>query len=105
MSLNYNLCDDWGWYIDIEKTCSNYEKQIIKLSLDKPYTDVNTYYNDDEYNYYLNINKNSEFNTEYHFNKNDDYLDNINDDYLNITLNIATTSIITAILTYIILFP
>jgi hypothetical protein len=28
MSLNYdnNLCDDWGWYIDLENASPKYEK-------------------------------------------------------------------------------
>jgi hypothetical protein len=108
MSLNYNLCDNWGWYIDIENAGSSYEKkQFIRLPLEQEHTNVKTIYNDDdEYNYYLHMNKKTDFNIEYHFNEKYEHLDNINDeDYLNTTLNIATTAMITAILTYMILFP
>ena len=91
MSLNYNnLCDDWGWYIDLENYETNNEKnQFIRIQLDNCYRNKN--YDD-------------------HYRNNDDiieYLDNVitKHDYIQTALNIGTTIIITIILTYTMSFP
>ena len=104
MSLNYNnLCDDWGWYIDIEKFGSiNEKKQFVKMHLH----DITTNYDNNEYLYYLNLNNKNldylEYNLEYK--KDDDLEVYTNNDYINTAINIGTTAMITAILTYVILF-
>jgi hypothetical protein len=103
MSLNYNLCDDWGWYIDIEKsTSSNYKKkQYIKYQLQDSYTT----YDDNEFMYYLHLNKNYynlEYNLLYNLDKNNP--DKENGNYMQTTLNILSTAMIVIVLTYTFMF-
>jgi len=101
MTLNYNLCDDWGWYIDVEHSGLYDRKQYIKLHVDQEY-------DDNEYNYYLQIHKKNDINIEYLYCNGDDdeCLDYTNNEkYIDNILTITTTVMITAILTYMILFP
>ena len=90
MSLNYNnnLCDDWGWYIDVENSETNTEKkQFIRIQLDNNQpTNTNYDYDEDD---------------------TDDYLNNVNtkNNYIKTALNIGTTIMITIILTYKMIFP
>jgi hypothetical protein len=107
MSLNYNLCDDWGWYIDIEKSASaSYKKkQFIKYQLQDSYTT----YDDNEFMYYLHLNKNYynlEYNLEYNLVYNSDKNNHDKEDgnYMQTTLNIVSTAMIVVVLTYTFMF-
>jgi hypothetical protein len=42
MTVNNLLCDDWGWYIDTEKSCQYEKKQYIKLYNDYHYKIIET---------------------------------------------------------------
>ena len=92
MSLNYNnnLCDDWGWYIDVENSgTNNQKKQFIRIELDNNQltnTNYDDYVDDDDDNNYPN-----NVNTKNH--------------YIKTALNIGTTIIITIILTYKMIYP
>jgi hypothetical protein len=87
------LCDDWGWYVDIENVSSSYDKKQQEHNYNV-HINYNNDDDEDEYTYYLHMNKKTDFNIEYYFNgKKYQYLDNI-----------ATTTTIIAILTYIFLF-
>lgn len=97
MSLtHYNLSEDWGWYIDIEsmKPICQIKPNLFIVTPKK----FNHYYNkldtieEDEFDYYINNQKNL-----------DDIAINNNNNYkVHNLFNIHSTTIIAALLTYII---
>jgi hypothetical protein len=102
MSLTcYNLSDDWGWYIDIESSNPVYQtrKDHVKIS--------NKYYNkletieEDEYDYYINIQKNLD---DISSNNIDINIEQKNLEYVKQILNVGSTTMLTAMLTYIIFY-
>jgi len=103
----YSICENWGWYIDIENMrpigspiiTQNYNKKNKKPSYHLNRLET---INEDEYEYdYLKKSKHTE---ESYF---DDKFNNINNNINNniyYLIRIGTTTIITAILTYVLLF-
>ena len=107
MSLTYNnLSDDWGWYIDIDIEIVKPIK-YIKTNLEvNSYKKFNQYSNrldtiqEDEYDYYMNNQKNLDDTMVTYINKKTE-----DKSYLSKNLfNIGSTTMITALLTYIIFF-
>ena len=84
--MNLNSCDDWGWYVDIENA------------------DISN-----QYNYNISKNKNNEKNI-----KNNNHYSSLetieylykqdNENTSNLIYKVGSTTIITALLTYFILF-
>ncbi len=107
-STCYNLSEDWGWYIDIEnlKPVYHIRSDFIKIQNKK----LNQHYNkletiiEDEYDYYLNNQKNLDDITI--TNNPEKTIDNNNKQYYlsKNLLNIGSTTMITALLTYVIFF-
>jgi hypothetical protein len=102
MSLTYyNLSEDWGWYIDIES--SNPVCQTRKDHVKIP----NRYYNkletieEDEYDYYINIQKNLD---DISSNNIDINIEHDNLEYVKQIFNVGSTTMLTAMLTYIIFY-
>ncbi len=110
MSINcHNLCDDWGWYVDIETVIPICQVQADKVKvLNKKNTmkiiKLETIEEEDEYDYYTFNQKNScEFDVEN--NKIDKPINKKNNNALIINiLNISSTTMLTALLTYVIFF-
>lgn len=101
------LCDDWGWFIDIE---SNYFSQNIPLQTCKPpIKKFNSYLNklpkieEDEYEYYHKNYRDpeeiiyKEVEVDYNIS-----LKSSNKNEVNTIFNVGSTTLITAILTYLI---
>lgn len=107
----HNLCDDWGWYVDIETTNPICQDQVDKAKVTNKknttkFIKLETF-EEDEYDYYTFNQKNScEFDIENN-NKISQSIckkkDNNNVLIINI-LNISSTTMITALLTYVIFF-
>ncbi len=112
MSLTYNnLSDDWGWYIDIE-SMKPIQSMRAEFIVNMPHKKVNRHYTiletiqeqeqEDEYHYYVDNQKKMDDMMITNINK------NINDDKNNSLskklFNIGSTTMITAVLTYIIFF-
>lgn len=107
MSSNcHSLSDDWGWYVDIESL--KYDTQsmtdVVKINnKNKYHNKLETIDEDDEYNYYVDNQKNlEELNElekidEKHIEKRNIYL-------LKNLFKISSTTMITALLTYVIFF-
>ena len=91
-----NLCEDWGWFIDIESNNSNISIQ------------------EDEYDYYQKYYRNLEeqydtnMEEQYNTNLEKKYVTNENENKttksLNTIFNVGSTTLLTALLTYVILF-
>jgi hypothetical protein len=94
-----NLCEDWGWFIDIESNNSNIFKKPCKI-----FTKSNFHFNklqtmqEDEYDYYQKYYENLE--EKYDINENE----NETTKSLNTIFNAGSTTLLTALLTYVILF-
>ena len=111
MSLtNNNLTDDWGWYIDIDIESMKPIQSIKTNFAIIPYKTFNQYSNkletipeqDDEYDYYVNNQKNLDDMMITNINKN--ITDDKNSYLFKNLFNIGSTTMITAVLTYIIFF-
>lgn len=110
-SKTYNLCEDWGWYIDIDNNSSinlKFNMIIYNTYKNKNYLKLtqiqeekeNENENDCEYEYYKNNYKDIE-DLEYNLENQKD----VDKKSINIILyNICSTTIITALLTYVIFF-
>jgi tRNA G18 (ribose-2'-O)-methylase SpoU len=106
-STYYNLSEDWGWYVDIES--SNTVYQIKTDFVKNQNKKFNQHYNkldtiiEDEYDYYLSNQKNLDDITM--TSNPEKIIDNNKEYYLSKNLlNVGSTTIITAILTYVIFF-
>lgn len=105
MSLtHYNLSEDWGWYIDIESMKPiNQIKLDVKMMSNKKF---NRHYNkldtidEDEFDYYLMNQKNLD-DISY---KDIVPIKNNNQTLFSCIFNVGSTTMITAILTYVIFF-
>lgn len=110
-----NISDNWGWYVDIENLSShtnNFEKKRT-INMSQNIKKLNIHLNkldkideDDEFEYYV---KNSKGTTIYDcLNYNYDKLDMENNNketfYTNKIVKIGSTTLLTALLTYFILF-
>ena len=102
MNLNsYQLCDDWGWFIDIE--CND----NILLQPCKPGKKLKPHFNklnvidEDEYDYYQKNYKDPEENYKI---PNKNYDINLKTGENNTLVNVGSTTLITALLTYVIFF-
>jgi vacuolar-type H+-ATPase subunit E/Vma4 len=104
MSLTcYNLSEDWGWYIDIESSKPLYQtrKDLIKIP--------NKYYNkletieeeEDQYEFYINIQKNLDDISSKNIDIN---IEQKNLEYVKQIFNVGSTTMLTAMLTYIIFY-
>lgn len=92
MTLNSaNLTEEWGWFIDIEKNEKNEKNDKYKVVNKTTYTfpDLHSIEEDDEYEYYIK-------------NQKDDEFDSKNIKESNLIYKVGSTTIITAVLTYII---
>lgn len=110
MKLNQcNICEDWGWYVDIENN-----NHILPTNLDfishKPYKKINYHYNrletieEDEYDYYKkNYKDNEEIELDNCFKKQSSE-DKKSKDGEIFLYKIGSTTLITALLTYAIFF-
>jgi hypothetical protein len=107
LNVQYQLCDDWGWFIDIEN--EEYGKNILLQPCRSPVKKFNSYSNklptieEDEYEYYQKNYKDPEEK----FYKVVEEKEGINLKYPNknigiLIFNISSTTLITGILTYII---
>jgi len=104
-STYYNLSEDWGWFIDIESSKPVYQirRDFIKIQNKK----FNTHYTklktieEDEYDYYINNQKSLD---DISCNNFDVKIKPNNTDYIKNIFNIGSTTLITGILTYVILF-
>lgn len=110
-----NLCEDWGWFIDIESNNSNILIQPCKIFIKS-----NIHFNklqtiqEDEYDYYEKYYKNLE--EQYDRNMEEQYNTNLEKKYdtnenenkttkpSNTIFNVGSTTLLTALLTYVILF-
>jgi hypothetical protein len=102
------LCDDWGWFIDVE---SNYFAGNISLQpCRSPIKKFNSYLNklpkieEDEYEYYQKNYKDPEeiiYKEEVELNY-DISLKSLNKNEVNTIFNVGSTTLITAVLTYVI---
>lgn len=96
----YQLCDEWGWFIDIEcnDNCKNISLQPCNYRK-KIYHHLNKLQiieeEHDEYDYYHKNYKDPEENLNKMYQK---YNGN------NILINVGSTTLITALLTYVIFF-
>jgi len=99
------LCDDWGWFIDIEH--NNYHGNNLLQPCRSPVKKFNSYLNklpkieEDEYEYYHKNYKDPE---EIIYKEDElDYdinLKSSNKNELNTIFNVGSTTLITAVLTY-----
>jgi hypothetical protein len=98
-----NLCEDWGWFIDIESNNSYILKKPCKI-----FTKSNFHFNklqtmqEDEYDYYQKYYENLE--EKYDINENENENENETTKSLNTIFNAGSTTLLTALLTYVILF-
>ena len=106
MSLTYyNLSEDWGWYIDIES--SNPVYQIRTDFVKIPCKKFNPHYNkletieEDEYDYYINNQKNLDDISSKNIDVN---IEPNNQDYVKKIFNVGSTTMITALLTYVVFY-
>jgi len=115
------LCDDWGWFIDVE---SNYFAGNISLQpCRSPIKKFNSYLNklpkieEDEYEYYQKNYKDSEDNYDTNLKQTEDNYDtnlkqteenydinlkSSNKNEVNTIFNVGSTTLITVVLTYVI---
>ena len=105
MSLtSYNLSEDWGWYIDIESSNPVYQirTDFVKIPLKK----FNQHYNleiivEDEYDYYLSNQKNLD---DISLKTTDINIEHDNQQYVKQLFNVGSTTMLTALLTYMIFY-
>lgn len=99
-----NLCEDWGWYIDLENTKYIYSTQ--RKFTNGSNKRFNIHYNklytikEDEFDYYIN---NQKILDDIEYNIEDDIEDDVEENLYHITkiiLNIGSATIATAVLTY-----
>jgi len=112
LNMNHQLSDDWGWFIDVEN--NNYCENILFQSCKHIFKKNNLKFNklpiiheDDEYEYYQQNYKNPEEKYDISTNngvKNLNIPKNLNENINvdNNIVNIGSTTLITAILTYVI---
>ena len=103
MSLTYyNLSEDWGWYIDIESSNPVYQtrKDHVKMS-NQYYNKLETIEEEDEYDYYINIQKNLDDISSKNIDIN---IEQNNREYVKQIFNVGSTTMLTAMLTYIIFY-
>lgn len=104
ISNSYDLCDDWGWYVDIESTkpCFQIKTEFVKVrnkKLNQHLNNLHTIIEEDEYDYYMNNQKNIET-----IELNMDLKKYETIKTCNMVVNIGSTTIITALLTYMLFF-
>lgn len=119
MNLNsYNLCDDWGWYVDTDNTLFINSNRIDFNITNTSYKKMNYHYNrlykieEDEYDYFKNNYKDIEnLELDYSYKKIEKKQENTqvkikekNSNSVNIVLYVSSTTIIAVLLTYSILF-
>ena len=102
ISNSYNLSEDWGWYVDIEtlKPIYQIKTEFVKNNNKKINYHLNKLepINEDEYDYYMNNKKDIEYVEEF---KNEyDKKEEKN----NIITYYGSTTLITALLTYVVFF-
>ena len=104
MSLTcYNLSDDWGWYVDIES--SNPVYQIRNDFVNTPCKKFNPHYNkletiqEDEYECHINNQKKIDDISSKNVDVN---IENNNQGYVKQIFNVGSTTMITALLTYVV---
>lgn len=95
-SNTYQMSDDWGWFVDIE--CNDFSKNILVKPINaqkkiKHRFNLSTI-EEDEYEYYHRNYKDPEEN----------YDTNVKTGESNIFINVGSTTLITALLTYVIFF-
>lgn len=110
INIYYEMCDDWGWFIDIEN--NNFSENTLLQPFRPRIKKFNSYSHklptieeDDEYEYYKKIYKNSEENYDINLNpsnRNKENSINENGKINRNVFNIGSTTLITAVLTYII---
>jgi hypothetical protein len=109
LNMHYQICDDWGWFIDIES--DNYGKNILLQPCRSPIKKFNSYLHklpkieEDEYEYYQKNYKDPEekiYKEEITVEKHDINLKDSNKKVGNSIFNIGSTTLVTAVLTYII---
>jgi hypothetical protein len=102
MSLTYgNLSEDWGWYIDIESSNPVYQTRKDHVKLSDQYYNKLEIIEEDEYDYYINIQKNLDDISSNYFDIN---FEQKNREYVKQICNIGSTTMLTAMLTYIIFY-
>jgi hypothetical protein len=105
MSAPYNnLSDDWGWYVDIESMNTNNQIPTdLKMSpytKNKRYIILETIEEDDEYDYYISNHKDDDDITV----KTIDKKNNNKNILFKKIFNVGSTTMITALLTYVIFY-
>jgi hypothetical protein len=106
ISNSYNLTEDWGWFIDIESSKPIYDikTQFVKTKNKK----INYNYNklaaieDDEYDYYINNIKDTDY--IHQIKKPLEILSPLENTTSNIITKYGSTTLITALLTYVVFF-
>lgn len=111
----FNISDNWGWYVDIENlstNINNFEKKRT-INMNQKVKNLNIHLNkldkideDDEFEYYV---KNSKGTTiydclSYNYDKLDTEKDNKEIFFTNKIVKFGSTTLLTALLTYFILF-
>lgn len=112
LTAYYQVCDDWGWFIDIEENNNTYTKNILypykatkkfnKLKTIDEYEDEYDYYEknykDLEENYDMNLTYLNKHDTNKHeMNKHE-----VNKNDMNKTTDIYIPTLITSLLAYVI---
>jgi hypothetical protein len=99
-----NLSEDWGWYIDIESSNPVYQirTDFVKIPLKK----IKQHYKletivEDEYDFYLNNQKNLD---DISLNNTDINIEHNNQQYVKQLFNVGSTTMLTALLTYMIFY-
>jgi hypothetical protein len=107
LNMHYQICDDWGWFIDIES--DNYCKNVLLQPCRSPIKKFNSHLNklptieEDEYEYYQKNYKDPEekiYKEEITEEKQDINLQHSNKNRENSIFNIGSTTFVTAVLTY-----
>lgn len=100
----YNLCDEWGWFVDVESPVPFYAKKKIFLKISSKLNDTNnksdTFKKEEDNQYYYKKHaSDSELNPKtYLIVKNPDYYTSTN------LIKIGSATIFTVLLTYAIIF-
>ena len=107
ISNSYNLSEDWGWYVDIEtlKPIYHIKTEFVKTKNKKFNYHLNRLdcIEEDEYDYYINNKKDVDYDEEIKIKPliQDEVI--ITDD-LDIIKKYGSTTLITALLTYVVFF-
>lgn len=105
----YQLCDDWGWFIDVEN--NNCSENILLQPCRSPVKKFNSHLHrlptieEDEYDYYQKMYRDPEDKIYKEVEENYDInlkSSNKNRENKNILFNVGSTTLITAVLTYVI---